>query len=119
MPPALVTRDDIVEVGLDCKPLDPNAPRLNGERFIHCQVYRARPDVASVIHTHDLAVIPFGLAKVRLRPVVAQAGFLPRETPLFEVRDHATECGSSTPSLMPSRDGSGSAAPARTHAALD
>ena len=88
MPPALVTRDDIVEVGLDCKPLDPNAPRLNGERYIHCRVYRARPDVAAVIHSHDLAVIPFGLAKIPLRPVVAQAGFLPPETPLFEVRDH-------------------------------
>jgi len=88
MPPALVTRDDIVEVGLDCRPVDANAPRLNGERFIHCRIYRARPDVQSVIHTHDLAVIPFGLAKVPLRPVVAQAGFLPPETPLFEVRDH-------------------------------
>jgi HCOMODA/2-hydroxy-3-carboxy-muconic semialdehyde decarboxylase len=87
MPPALVTRDDIVEVGLDCKPLDPNAPRLNGERYIHCRIYRARPDVASVIHTHDLAVIPFGLVRVPLRPVVAQAGFLPPQTPLFEVRD--------------------------------
>jgi HCOMODA/2-hydroxy-3-carboxy-muconic semialdehyde decarboxylase len=87
MPPALVARADIVEVDLDCKPVDPNAPRLNGERYIHCQVYRARKDVQSVIHTHDLAVIPFGLAGIPLRPVVAQAGFLPPETPLFEVRD--------------------------------
>jgi HCOMODA/2-hydroxy-3-carboxy-muconic semialdehyde decarboxylase len=87
MPPALVSRADIVEVGLDCKPVAPDAPRLNGERYIHCQVYRARPDVQSVIHTHDLAVIPFGIAGVPLRPVVAQAGFLPPETPLFEVRD--------------------------------
>src|ERR1700704_1376749 len=29
MPPALVSRADIVEVGLDCKPVTPNAPRLN------------------------------------------------------------------------------------------
>jgi len=87
MPPALVTRADIVEVRLDCKPVDANAPRLNGERYIHCQVYKARGDVQSVIHTHDLAVIPFGLAGIPLRPVVAQAGFLPPETPLFEIRD--------------------------------
>jgi len=87
MPPALVTRADIVEVTLDCKPVAADAPRLNGERFIHCRVFRARPEVQSVIHTHDLAVIPFGLAKIPLRPVVAQAGFLPPETPLFEVRD--------------------------------
>jgi len=87
MPPALVSRADIVEVGLDCKPITPNAPRLNGERYIHCEVYKARGDVQSVIHTHDLAVIPLGLAGVSLKPVVAQAGFLPPETPLFEVRD--------------------------------
>ena len=87
MPPALVSRADIVEVGLDCKPVTPDAPRMNGERFIHCEIYKARSDVQSVIHTHDLAVIPFGLAGISLKPVVAQAGFLPPETPLFEVRD--------------------------------
>jgi ribulose-5-phosphate 4-epimerase/fuculose-1-phosphate aldolase len=90
MAPALVTRDDIVEVGLDCKPVAANAPRLNGERYIHCQIYRARSDVQSVIHTHDLAVIPFGVAGIALKPVVAQAGFLPPETPLFEIRDVKT-----------------------------
>jgi ribulose-5-phosphate 4-epimerase/fuculose-1-phosphate aldolase len=87
MPPALVSRADIVEVGLDCKPVDAGAPRLNGERYIHCEVYKARSDVQSVIHTHDLAVIPFGLTGIPLKPVVAQAGFLPAEVPLFEVRD--------------------------------
>ena len=87
MPPALVSRADIVELSLDCKPVTANAPRLNGERYIHCEVYKARPDVQSVIHTHDLAVLPFGLTGTPLRPVTAQAGFLPKETPLFEVRD--------------------------------
>src|SRR5580704_3241879 len=87
MPPALVSRADIVEVGLDCKPVAPDAPRLNGERYIHCEVYKARSDVQSVIHTHDLAVIPFGLAGISLKPVVVQAGFLPPKTPLFEVRE--------------------------------
>jgi ribulose-5-phosphate 4-epimerase/fuculose-1-phosphate aldolase len=87
MPPALVSRADIVEVDLDCKPVTPDAPRLNGERYIHCEVYKRRGDVQSVIHTHDMAVLPFGLAGISLKPVLAQAGFLPPETPLFEVRD--------------------------------
>lgn len=87
MAPALITRADMVEVGLDCKPVDPNAPRLNGERYIHCQIYKARSDAQSVIHTHDMAVLPFGIAGVTLKPVVAQAGFLPPETPLFEIRN--------------------------------
>src|SRR5579862_4605574 len=86
MPPALVSRADIVEVGLDCRPIAADAPRLNGERYIHCGIYKARSDTQSVIHTHDLAVIPFGLAGISLRPVVVQAGFLTPKTPLFEVR---------------------------------
>jgi HCOMODA/2-hydroxy-3-carboxy-muconic semialdehyde decarboxylase len=73
-------RADIVELDLDYKPVTANAPRLNGERYM-------RNDVQSVIHTHDGAVIPFGLTNTPLRPVLAQAGFLPLETPLFEVRD--------------------------------
>jgi HCOMODA/2-hydroxy-3-carboxy-muconic semialdehyde decarboxylase len=89
MAPSLVTRADIVEVDITnhCTAVDPQAPRLNGERFIHCRIYAANPALQSVIHTHDLAVIPFGIADVPLQPVVAQAGFLPAETPLFEVRD--------------------------------
>jgi HCOMODA/2-hydroxy-3-carboxy-muconic semialdehyde decarboxylase len=43
--------------------------------------------VQSVVHTHDLAVIPFGLTGISLKPVLAQAGFLPPEVPLFEVRE--------------------------------
>lgn len=87
MAPALVSAADIVELDLDCKPVDPTAPRTNGERFIHGEVYKARPDVNSVIHSHSIGVIPFGVAGVPLRPVLVQAGFLPPETPLFEARD--------------------------------
>lgn len=87
MPPALVSAADIVELDLDCKPVDPDAPRTNGERFIHGEIYKARPDVNSVIHSHSIGVIPFGVAGVPLRPVLVQAGFLPLETPLFEVRE--------------------------------
>jgi len=91
MPPALVTAEDLVEVDTAaCIPVDPNAPRLNGERFIHSEIYKARPDVQCVIHSHSYGVIPFGIAGVPLRPVVPQAGFLQLETPVFEIRE-ATE----------------------------
>lgn len=88
MPPGQVSAADIVEVdNAECIPVAPNPPRLNGERYIHSEIYKARADVNSVIHSHSRAVIPFGLANVPLRPVVAQAGFLPAETPLFEIRE--------------------------------
>jgi ribulose-5-phosphate 4-epimerase/fuculose-1-phosphate aldolase len=67
--------------------IDPRGRRVNGERFIHSEIYRARPDVQAVVHSHSLTVMPFGVAGVPLKPVIAQAGFLPLETPLFEIRE--------------------------------
>jgi Class II Aldolase and Adducin N-terminal domain len=52
MPPALVTANDIVELDLDSVPIDANAPRTNGERFIHGEIYRVRPDVQAIVHSH-------------------------------------------------------------------
>jgi HCOMODA/2-hydroxy-3-carboxy-muconic semialdehyde decarboxylase len=85
--PALITRADIVELDMNANSVLPNAPRTNGERFIHSEIYKARPDVQSVIHAHTMAVIPFSIAGTPLRPVVAQAGFLPLETPVFDSRE--------------------------------
>jgi HCOMODA/2-hydroxy-3-carboxy-muconic semialdehyde decarboxylase len=87
LPPGSITADDLVELDLECTPVLPNAPRLNGERFIHSEIYKERPDVQCVIHSHSAAVIPFGVAGVPLRPVLAQGGFLPPETPVFEIRE--------------------------------
>ena len=88
MPPSLVTKDDILEVSvLDSQPLDPRGARVNGERYIHGEIYKVRPDVRSVIHSHSPSVIPLSLTDIPMRPVVAQAGFLPFETPNFEIRD--------------------------------
>ncbi|MFM1855261.1 MAG: hypothetical protein RLZ83_570, partial [Pseudomonadota bacterium] len=43
--PGLVRPEDIVCYRLDGLSLDPNAPRPYLERFIHAEIYRARPDV--------------------------------------------------------------------------
>jgi HCOMODA/2-hydroxy-3-carboxy-muconic semialdehyde decarboxylase len=88
MPPALVSLDDILELRVsDSQPIDPKGRRVNGERYIHGEIYKARRDVMSVIHSHSQAVIPLSLTAIKMKPVVAQAGFLPPETPTFEIRD--------------------------------
>jgi HCOMODA/2-hydroxy-3-carboxy-muconic semialdehyde decarboxylase len=87
MTPSLVTRADVVELDMNANAVLPNAPRTNGERYIHSEIYKARPDVQSIIHSHTMAVIPFSISGTPLRPVVAQAGFLPLETPVFDSRD--------------------------------
>ena len=85
--PANVTAADVMEFDMAGKALDASGRRVNGERFIHSEIYKARPDVQAVIHSHSAVVIPFGIAGVSLKPVIAQAGFLPMETPLFEIRE--------------------------------
>jgi HCOMODA/2-hydroxy-3-carboxy-muconic semialdehyde decarboxylase len=88
MPPALVTLDDLLELRVaDSQPVDPKGRRVNGERYIHGEIYKARPDVMSVIHSHSQAVIPLSLTPIKMKPVIAQAGFLPPETPSFEIRE--------------------------------
>lgn len=87
MPPALVTQDDLLELNVaDSQPIAPKGWRVNGERYIHGEIYKVRPDVQAIIHSHSPSVIPLGLTPIRMRPVVAQAGFLPPETPVFEIR---------------------------------
>ena len=87
MPPALVSLEDIVELDLDCKPVDPNAPRTNGERFIHGEIYKARPEIVAVVHNHSPSVVPFSLTNVPMRAVFHMAAFVGDGLPNFEIRD--------------------------------
>jgi ribulose-5-phosphate 4-epimerase/fuculose-1-phosphate aldolase len=52
-------------------------------------VYRARPDVHSVIHTHSPAIVPFGVTGGRLRPICHMSGFLGATTPVYDIRHSA------------------------------
>jgi HCOMODA/2-hydroxy-3-carboxy-muconic semialdehyde decarboxylase len=85
--PALVTANDILEFDLDSNPVDPKGPRSVLERFIHGEVYKARPDVKAVIHSHSPTVVPFSVTKVPLRPVMHNATFLWVGVPVWEIRD--------------------------------
>jgi ribulose-5-phosphate 4-epimerase/fuculose-1-phosphate aldolase len=89
MAPALVTRDDILEYDLDSTPVDPRGRISYLERFIHGELYKARPDVIAIVHSHSPAVIPFADTAVPLRPMNHIAGFLGAGVPIFEIRDTA------------------------------
>src|SRR5215210_2218160 len=56
--PELVTAADIIEYDLDSNPVQANAPAGFIERYIHGEIYKARPDVMSIVHTHSPGVIP-------------------------------------------------------------
>jgi ribulose-5-phosphate 4-epimerase/fuculose-1-phosphate aldolase len=92
MAPALVAAADIMSCDLCGAPHadDPRKPFL--ERFIHAAIYRARPDVGAVVHSHSHGVIPFGIVPTApLRPAFHMAGFLAKPPPVFEIRDTAGE----------------------------
>ena len=90
MAPASVTSEDILEFTLDGAPVESNGPKVYLERFIHGEIFAARPDVMSVVHTHSPAVIPFSVVRgSTLRAVSHMGSFLGEETPVFEIRDTA------------------------------
>jgi ribulose-5-phosphate 4-epimerase/fuculose-1-phosphate aldolase len=91
MAPALVTLEDLVSVDLDGVVHDAQGRHTYVERFIHSEIFRARPDVMSVIHSHSPAVIPFGVTGARLRPICHMSGFLGAVTPVYEIRHSAGE----------------------------
>jgi len=87
--PAIVTAADIIEFDLDSNPVNQNGRRMYLERFIHGEIYKARPDVNAVVHTHSPTVIPFGVSTVKLQPICHMSAFLGPGVPNFEIREAA------------------------------
>ena len=88
MAPGNVTADDIVEFTLDGEPVNANGRRVYLERFIHGEIFRRRPDVMSVVHSHSHAIVPLSVVKgAKLRAIFHMAGFIGQDTPVFEIRD--------------------------------
>src|SRR5450631_3675577 len=84
--PALVTADDIMEFDLDGNAVDARGRSVFLERFIHGEIYKARPDVMAVVHTHSPGVIPYTVSQVPLRPVYHNPAFLAAGAPVWDIR---------------------------------
>ena len=87
--PELVSARDILEFDLDNNPVDARGQDLYAERFIHGEIYKARPDVTAICHTHAPSVIPFSVTNIPLRPMYHRAAFVGLGVPVFEIRDAA------------------------------
>src|SRR5437667_1270753 len=85
--PALVTPDDIMEYDLDSNPINANGRSSFLERFIHGEIYKARPDIQSIVHSHSPSVIPFGLVPVPLQAMFHNAAFLAAGVPVFDIHE--------------------------------
>src|ERR1700722_16900550 len=61
--PAVITVDDIMEYDLDSNPVDQRGRLMYLERCIHGEIYRARPDVSAIVHSHSPTVVPFSVVR--------------------------------------------------------
>jgi ribulose-5-phosphate 4-epimerase/fuculose-1-phosphate aldolase len=84
--PALVTADDIMQLDLAGEPFESAGRKPFLERFIHSEIYRKRPDVMAVVHSHSASVIPFSLVHTPLRAMFHNAAFLAAGVPVFDIR---------------------------------
>src|ERR1700761_7802358 len=89
--PESVVAKDILVLDLDSQTVDPKdeGKLLYRERFIHGEIYKVRPDVNAVVHSHSPTVVPFTVTRAKLKPLLHNAGFLGLGAPLFEIRKHA------------------------------
>ncbi len=89
MAPGDVGPGDILEFGLDGEAIAAKLERVYLERFIHSEIYKARPDVRSIVHSHSHSIVPFSVLKqVPLQPLCHMAGFIGARAPVFEIRDN-------------------------------
>jgi len=84
--PALVTAADLMELDADSEPLPGDKRKGFIERYIHGEIYRARPEVMAIVHSHSASVIPFGATRTRLRPIYHMGSFLWSGAPVFDIR---------------------------------
>ncbi len=91
--PLLVEAADIMEYDLDSNPIDPRGRVMYFERFIHGEVFKARPDVMSVCHNHAYPLLPFSVSGNSIRPIAVPSVSLGREIPIWDIRDDFPDDG--------------------------
>jgi HCOMODA/2-hydroxy-3-carboxy-muconic semialdehyde decarboxylase len=84
--PELVTAADVFDHDLQGRAPAAGGAALYLERFVHAEIYRARPDVSAVVHSHAPSLIPFGVTGVPLRPLYHMSAFLGSGVPVFDIR---------------------------------
>jgi HCOMODA/2-hydroxy-3-carboxy-muconic semialdehyde decarboxylase len=85
--PELVKEADLIEYDLDSKPIDEGGRESVRERFIHGEIFKARPEVMAVVHNHSPSVVPFSVTGVPMRALFHMASFVGDGLPNFEIRE--------------------------------
>ena len=84
--PGLVTGEDIMEFDENSLPVDQKGRQIYNERFIHGEIFRARPDVMAVVHSHAPDVLPFSVTDAPLKAMIHMAHFIGSDpVPVFDL----------------------------------
>lgn len=83
----IITADDIVTVDLNSKQLE-GKRRQPDETEIHTGIYRARPDVMSIVHTHPTYSVAFSITKKPILPVHMHGAIFADGVPVFDSVGH-------------------------------
>ncbi|MGH6988476.1 MAG: class II aldolase/adducin family protein [Stellaceae bacterium] len=84
--PELIEAGDVMEFTLEGEALDAKGRQPYLERFIHGAIYEARGDIHSVVHSHSVNVIPFGVTGTKLRPVMHTCAQIGHEVPIWDIQ---------------------------------
>jgi len=85
--PELVTEEDILEFDLDSNAVDAQGRAVYQERFIHGEIYKARPDVMAIVHNHSPSVVPFACTGCEMKPIFHMSAFIGLGVPNWDIRD--------------------------------
>jgi HCOMODA/2-hydroxy-3-carboxy-muconic semialdehyde decarboxylase len=84
--PEKVQLDDIFEYDLDSNCMTSKTVESVRERYIHGEIFKARPDVMAVVHNHSPSVVPFSVTGVPMKALWHMAAFIGEGLPNFEIR---------------------------------
>jgi ribulose-5-phosphate 4-epimerase/fuculose-1-phosphate aldolase len=86
--PGLVTAADIMEFDENSQPVDQRGRQMYNERYIHGEIYRVRPDVICVVHSHSPQVLPYTVTQQPLKALIHMANFIGADpVPVFDLED--------------------------------
>jgi len=78
-----LTPDDMVIIDLAGNPIE-GRDGPPAERFIHTCIYRARPDVQAVVHTHQPMATVMGIGGAPIQPILhVEAALVERPVPVW------------------------------------
>ncbi len=77
-----LTVDDIVLCDLEGRVVEGELS-LPGEKYIHTEIYKARPDVRSIVHSHPPVSTAFSITDQRILPVTHRSVAFAPSVPVF------------------------------------